>query len=69
MDCYINMNHKTATTLYDAFKALPFDVNTFTLARVFFYLEIVNANHEQEKNLRGWLNRVRKLYDFCMRLI
>jgi hydroxymethylpyrimidine pyrophosphatase-like HAD family hydrolase len=64
LDCYINMSRKICDKLYEAFHEKLFNLDTFMLARIFFYLEIVNDNSSKEEDLHGWLNRCRLLYDF-----
>ena len=65
LDAYINMCPKYADQLIKSTKDIKAEIflDIFTLAKVFSYLAIVNRNPTRV-NLRGWLNRCKKLYDY-----
>ena len=66
LDCYINMQTKYADKLVKDTGEISMTIflDVFTLVRIFAYLAIVNKNPPKRANLRGWLNRCKKLYDY-----
>lgn len=72
LDCYINMQFSIASAIRKQVDSLAIRGEKYwellILARIFYYLELANHNKKERDNLRGWLNRCRKLYTFCGQL-